>query len=377
MPNNKLNVTIDISPIVYGRGVSLYTKNLVRALTANSQISLNLFGISLRQKTKLQKFAQSLPSWKNKKTRADFFSIPPKAMPLLWYQLNFPPISWMIGGQVDVFHAWEELIPPVSKTPVVATIHDLAILKFPETANPSTLSKHRAGWERLKKTQSHVIAVSRATKNDLLELLDFNPNRVHVVYEALPMEHDLDISQTEAIKILEQKNLERPFMLFVGVLEPRKNVPRIIQAWEKFATDYDLVIVGRQEWGVDLPLHPNLHHFARVSAKELASLYNQATIFLYPSLYEGFGLPILEAFSAHTPVVTSNNSAMSEIAGNAAMQVDPQDVESIQQGIDKLLNESKEKRRERTNAMKLRLQLFDWDTTAEKTIKVYQKAAEK
>lgn len=344
--------------------------NLVKALKRQEDLSLHLFGSSMRQRLELEQFIQNEKMQK----RSTILPLPPTLMAKMFYQLRWPPIEMLMKEKTEVFHAWEELIPPVKNTPVVATIHDLAILKFPETAHPSTLKKHHAAWKRLKEMDSHVIAVSQATKKDVIELLDFKPEKVHLVYEALPEENRISLNKEQREKILQRLGLERPFLLFVGAVEPRKNVSRLIEAWKTVQSDYDLVIAGRHQWG-EMPINQKgLHLLGSVSGEQLAALYSEASIFAYPSLYEGFGLPILEAFHYSTPVLTSENSAMSEISGNAARLVNPEDVESIAKGLQKLLNESSSDRATRKQAMKLQLQLFHWDKTAEKTLKVYQRA---
>ncbi|MEO8581097.1 MAG: glycosyltransferase family 1 protein [Patescibacteria group bacterium] len=367
-----LNITIDISPIVYKRGVSFYTTNLVSALLRQNDVKISAFGSSLRQQPMLRKFIEEHKKLSNSKV----LPLPPSIWPTLWYQLSWPPIESIIE-KTDVYHAWEELIPPASTVPIVATIHDLAILKFPETAHPSTLSKHQAAWKRLKQTDSHVIAVSHATKKDVIELLGFKPEKVHLVYEALPAEHQLSLSREEQDALLKKVNISKPFILFVGSLEPRKNVERLVEAWRPFQKEYDLVIAGKTQWGVEIdPETEGLHLLGGVGNKTLTTLFKNAKVFAYPSLYEGFGLPILEAFSYRTPVLTSQNSAMSEISGIAAKLIDPLEVESIRTGLEQLLNEDSSEREHRRQAMKLQLQLFNWDTTAEKTIKVYRRAVE-
>lgn len=369
-----ITATIDISPIVYGRGVSRYTTNLVRSLLKRDDIHLHVFGSSMRQLSVLQEFVRTQHISKD----AQLMRIPPKILPVAWYQIGWPPLEKLLTHPTDLFHAWEELVPPTQNTPVIATIHDLAIIKFPETAHPATLAKHKAAWKRLKQSGSHVIAVSQSTKRDILELLEFEKDKVHLVYEALPEENKLKLTKEDQERILHSLHLLRPFFLYVGAIEPRKNINRLITAWKKFEHEFDLVIAGPTEWGVEIQDNsPHLRQLGRVTAQQLAALYSAASVFTFPSLYEGFGLPILEAFHYATPVLTSQNSAMSEVSGNAAMLVDPLEVESIAQGIEKLLNEKSEQKDHRKQAMKLQLQLFNWDKTAEKTVKVYEKAIEK
>lgn len=285
--------------------------------------------------------------------------------------------------KVQVFHSWDWIQPPDKDLPLVSTIHDLAMLKFPETAHPKLLSMHRQSWKILKQRQAHIIAVSRATKRDIVELLDIPADRIHVVHEALPEEvvkigEALD--EEKVTELVQGLGLTRPYLLAVGTREPRKNLERLIEAWEPLAKDYDLVIAGEQGWdatstGKKLVGMEHLRLLGRVDDQTLAALYTNAEVFCYPSLYEGFGLPILEAFYFDVPVVTSNVSSMPEIAGNAAELVDPLSVDSIRQGITTVLQESETARHTRRQRMVIRQHMFSWRNAAEQTAKVYEIAA--
>lgn len=372
-----MKVGIDVTSIIYGRGVSRYTSNLVRALKQQPGVDLRLYGSSLRQKKTLEVFAQEQGF---KPSQYRFQSLPPKLLDLFWNRLGTNPIKKNLPG-IDVFHSWDWLQPPDTSLPLVSTIHDLAILKFPETAHPDVLRMHQLAWKRLKERNAQIIAVSRATKNDLIELLQFPARNIHVIYEALPYEvaqvgQQLTDDQTEQIK--SKLQLERPYILFVGTREPRKNLKRLIEAWEPLAKDVDLIIAGEAGWDETERLAQqvagNLRFLGRVSDQELAVLYSEAELFAYPCLYEGFGLPILEAFYYGTPVVTSGVSSMVEIAGNAAELVDPLSVESIRRGLEAVLNESASEEQKRLQRMVIRLHMFNWQTVAEQTVKVYQTA---
>jgi len=160
--------------------------------------------------------------------------------------------------------------------------------------------------------------------------------------------------------------------LFVGTTEPRKNLKNIIQAWEPFAQDYQLILAGSEGWDDFVKTQKNIHILGQVTDEELCVLYGEAEMLLFASLYEGFGLPILEAFHFGTPVVTSNNSGMKEVAGNAAELVDPNSVASIRKGIETILNESKEESQTRLKRMIIRGQMFSWQSVAQKMVRVYQ-----
>lgn len=371
-----MNIGIDASSLVYGRGVSRYTRNLITALSQKPEIELSLYGYSLRRSRQLKSELRKIV--KNSRHQLQVQTIPPKLQSLLW-SLGLNKVKKNFS-QINLFHSWDWLQPPDKNLPLVSTIHDLAILKYPKTAHPRVVKAHQKSWKVLKDRQAHIIAVSQATKQDVIDLLDFPSYRVHVIPEALPQEirqvsEQLTEDKYEFIK--QQLDLAKPYLLFVGTREPRKNLKKIIKAWQPLAADYQLLVVGESGWDqLDNKAlnQPNLRFLGRVSDEKLNVLYAEAELFVYASLYEGFGLPILEAFYHGTPVVTSNISAMIEVAGNAAELVDPESAVSIRNGIFSILNESEAEQRKRLQRMIIRLQMFDWDKVADQTIKVYRQA---
>ncbi len=378
-----MKLGIDITPVLYKRGVSRYTSNLVAGLIKHTNLSLHLYGSSFRQHQELVKAAENFQAFSTNKVKTTLQHYPPSLLSLLW-RANINPIA-STAPKLDVFHSWDWLHPPDTTFPLVSTIHDLAILKFPETANPKILKMHQRSWDVLKKKQAHIIAVSRSTKNDIVELLGYPRYLVHVIYEALPTEVK-NVSDQMTEEIYEETKikllLDKPFVFFVGTREPRKNLKKLIKAWEPLASHFDLLIAGNTGWDESEKLdtitlqEKGLRFLGRVSDQELAVLYSEAAVFAYPSLYEGFGLPILEAFNYGTPVVTSNNSGMLEVAGNAAELVDPESVDSIRAGLEKVLGEGLSEQQKRLQRMIIRQQMFSWQTVANETHRVYRKAVE-
>lgn len=380
-----MQVGIDITSTIYQRGVSRYTTNLVQALLRQNSVQLALYGSSFRQADVLEKL---LLHWHREFPYVKFESLvqkyPPSLQEYLWNTFRLNPIH-KIFPQIDVFHSWDWLQPPDKNLPLVSTIHDLAILKFPETAHPKIVRLHQRAWKVLKERDAQIIAVSHSTKKDLIELLDFPAQNIQVIYEALPKEATTvseKMTEEEYEQIKSQLKLYRPYLLFVGTREPRKNLLKLIEAWQPLAKSFDLIVAGEVGWDetskkkslLDIP---QLRLLGRVSDAQLSVLYGEAEVFVYPSLYEGFGLPILEAFYHGTPVVTSHISSMPEVAGNAAELVDPESIESIRAGIQKILGENQEEQQKRLQKMIIRLQLFDWAKVAERTVEVYHRAVEK
>lgn len=366
-----MNIGLDLTPIIYHRGVSRYTANLTRALTQRADVKVAGFGYSLRQHFELRNMIRQLGV-----TEFEVQNRPQSLMQLQW-QLGLNPIKKILP-KIDVFHSWDWLQPPDKDLPLVSTIHDVAMLKYPDTAHPKILRMHRRSWKTLRQRQAQIIAVSRTTKNDIVNLLGIPKYQVHVVHEALPVEFkevSENLTEEQVVATKDRFNLTKPYLLFVGTREPRKNLSRLIEAWRPLAKDYELIIAGEPGWDDTATMkQSNLRFLGKVSDQDLAVLYGEADLFCFPSLYEGFGLPILEAFYHGTPVVTSNVSSMPEVAGNAAELVNPEDVSSIRAGIEKVLNEDLAAQKKRLQQMIIRLQMFGWERVAEETVKVYQQA---
>jgi glycosyltransferase involved in cell wall biosynthesis len=359
-----MRIGFDISPVIYDTGVGFYTRNVVRELCRDGAIDMTLFGSSLRQHSALKTFTQGL------RAAPKLFHLPPKLSNLSFHKLNLP-IEWF-AGELDVFHAWDWYIPRTKKAALVTTVHDLAMFKFPHIAHPEILKHHQTVLGRINALNAMVIAVSETTKQDLIDLFEVNPERVHVIPEALPEEAHITVSENEVKNVLKKYSITRPYFLSVGTKEPRKNYLNQMKAWETYKKDYQYVIVGKKGWQ-ELPKKDNLIALESVSARELAVLYLGADLLLYASLYEGFGLPILEAFYHRIPVVTSNISSMPEVAGRGAILVDPQSVDSIRGGI----NSALEKQKQLVEEGSMQLSQFSWKETAAQTIAVYRKAYER
>lgn len=377
-----MRVGIDITSLIYQRGVSRYTRNLIYALLGK-QVDLSLFGYSWQQYGWLKQEAAALVA-RQPNAEVQVHRLPPKLIELLW-RFHQKPVASSLPN-LDVFHSWDWLQPPDTSFPLVSTIHDLAMLKFSEAAHPSILKHHQKSWKVLKERQAHLIAISRSTKKDIVEHLGYPPYLVHVIYEALPLEvHAVNqtLSEERYDQLKAQLQLDKPYIFFVGTREPRKNLERLIQAWEPLAHDFQLIIAGDSGWDATSDNHKyqalqaqGLRFLGRVSDEALSVLYAEAAVFAFPSLYEGFGLPILEAFHHGTPVVTSNCSGMLEVAGNAAELVEPESVASIRKGLTNVLSETIPDQKKRLQRMIIRQQMFSWEQVATQTIKVYKQAVE-
>jgi glycosyltransferase involved in cell wall biosynthesis len=275
----------------------------------------------------------------------------------VWYPLVLPRLAGR--ERLDVLHC-PTFRGPLHRPacPLVVTVHDLAVLRQPEAFNQWTRQYSRLSASRVARAARLVIAVSEQTKRDVVELLGVPADRIRVIPNGVSDVFSQD-GQAE----------EGDYVLAVGTLEPRKNLPRLAEATRRLGVE--LRVAGASGWGdVALP-QDGVRTLGRVSDQELARLYRGARCLAYPSLAEGFGIPIVEAMASGTPVVTSRGGATEELAGRAAVLVDPLDVASIAAGLE----EATARREELVRAGLERARAFTWGETAHRTAEVYREAA--
>ncbi len=377
-----MRVGMDLTSLLYRRGVSRFTFDLFRELTTLEEVEMYAYascGSRAQQAmhTALNELAAALtPSAReNFWTHTRVQGIPTRVNHWLWHYLRVNKIKKQLP-EIELFHTWDFLQPPDKNIPLVSTIHDLAMWRFPETADKRVWRHHRESWEILRQRGAHVTVDSAATKRDVLEFLDWPEARVHLVYAALPSQVKTAVSESVWKQVQQEWDLRRPYLLFVGTREPRKNLARLVSAWEKLAADVDLVIVGARGWGKQTRAQAHLHVCEGVGDEMLTALYIHARALVFPSLYEGFGLPILESFAHGTPVVTSRGNACEEIGGAAAVLVEPLEVESIRAGIETILAENETEKQVRRQLMTQQLARFSWARAARETAAVYRLAWE-
>ncbi len=367
-----MKIGIDISQSVYqGTGVAKYTRNLVKALlNLNTNHEFILFGSTLRRQQDLKSFVNQLSHKSHFKSK--IYNFPLTLLDVLWNRMHAVSIESLIGN-VDVFHSsdWTE---PRSSAPKVTTIHDVTVYKFPEEQNPKIIATQKRKLAWVKKESAAVIADSESTKKDIIEILKMPEEKIRVIY--LGVEEQFKPQPLKTINEVKSKfGIKKEYILCVGTREPRKNLDRVIKAFKELnMKNYQLVIAGNAGWGKDIIPDKNVILAGFVNDLTLAALYSGAGCFVYPSLYEGFGLPILEAMACGAPVVTSNQGSLKELAGPAII-ADPYDVESISTGIEETIKLSGTQRQKLTNTGIEHVSRFTWEKTARQTLEVYQSVA--
>jgi glycosyltransferase involved in cell wall biosynthesis len=303
-------------------------------------------------------------------------------MNAVWHRLRLPVPIQLALGPLDLLHSPDFTLPAALGAPTVLTVHDLAFLREPDCAYPTLRAYLQRVVPRSCRRATKVIAVSDSTRRDLLELFDLPPERVVTVLEGA----DAWVRAPEPARVeasLKRVGIDRPYLLSVGTLEPRKNYVRLLEAFAVLRSrgcDLRLVVAGARGWLYepifqaldDLSLASHVD-FIRPDDGALPALYAGAEAFVYPSLYEGFGLPPLEAMACGTPVAVSNRASLPEIVNSTGVLFDPLDVEDIAGTTQRLLEDSELRRRLRT-AGPQRAATFTWDRAAQETVQVYQSA---
>lgn len=301
----------------------------------------------------------------------------------LWLPIAAPRA--LTAGRVDLFHGTNHMAPPWSPVPTVITLHDLTALTMPHHHNwrnrllsvPQMLASVRRA--------TRLIADSQSTADDLARLPGVDPARIHVIPLA-PAPGLAPATPASIREVAQRLRLpDEKFLLFLGALEPRKNVVTLIRALAELRAAGDdqtrLVIAGAQGWRNDdvwqevrrLGLQQGVHVLGYVPAHDLPALYGAATALVYPSLFEGFGLPPLEAMACGTPVVCSNTSSLPDVVGDAALMVDPLSAAALAGALRRVLD-SADLRATLRAAGLARAALFTWERTARETLRVYRDA---
>ncbi len=332
MEQPRLNVGIDVAPLVLDNaGTARYVRGLLDGLSGRSDVRAQPIG------------------W------GGSGRLTAVVRDVAWYPFGLP----LRSRSLDVLHCTTFRAPLRAPVPVVVTVHDLAVVRHPELFTAWTRAYARTLLLPVLRSARRVLAVSEFTRSEVVELAGVPEDRVDVAYNAA----DREVFRPDG------EAADGEYVLAVGTLEPRKNLSRLIEATGVLGVE--LRVAGARGWGSVDVAAPHVTWVGRPGDAELAALLRGALCLAYPSLYEGFGIPVLEAMLCGAPVVTSVMSAMQEVADGAAELVDPTDVSSIAAGIERALG----RRAELRAAGLARARRFGWAATAEAAATAYRKAA--
>ena len=372
-------VALDYTPAwQQGAGIGRYVRELVRALAREDQaLAWKLFVAGTGGK-QLPEVPGPNFCWRPS-------PLPAHWLTRLWFRLHAPVPVELFTGPAGLYHATDFVLPPVRRgTTTIVQVHDLSFMRVPEAAPPAL----RQWLERVVpdsiRRADLVLADSQATRDDLTELFAVaRSSEIAVLHGGVE-------ARFRPRPAEEQKSVRRhydlgdwPFVLSVGTLQPRKNHLRLLEAFARLrqeGLDLHLVIAGGAGWLSgpffrqleDSDLAGCVHLPGYVADEDLPALYSAATVFAFPSLYEGFGLPVLEAMACATPVVTSNLSSLPEVAGKAALLVNPRDTEAIGHAIGRLVEDSRLRQQLVSDGLE-RAQRFTWRQAARELLDVYRR----
>jgi glycosyltransferase involved in cell wall biosynthesis len=371
-----MHIAIDYTPAIHQRaGIGRYTRGLVQALTrldAENRYTLLALG---------QSGAHFVPTALPTNFSIRFAPISDRWATVLWYRLNLPLPVELFSGRADLFHGPSFTLPP-SFAPSLLTVHDLSFLRYPQGAHPALLAWLTKAVPRSLHRARHVLADSESTRADLIELMQVPPDQITVIGAGVD-ERFKPVDEPETLaRVRSHYQLPDRFVLSISTLEPRKNFTGLIAAFNLMAIssvpDLHLVIAGGKGWLYDdifaaaeaSPLRERIHFAGYVADEDLPALYNLAALFAFPSHYEGFGIPVLEAMACGTPVVCADNSSLPEIAGDAALLVEATDTEALADAMHQLSIDTsvREKLIRRGYEQAGR---FTWEQAARRLVKVY------
>ncbi|YAI81845.1 MAG: glycosyltransferase family 4 protein [cyanobacterium endosymbiont of Rhopalodia sterrenbergii] len=366
-------------------GIGVYTLNIIASLAKLQEAEHFELEIYFHPSVKnwlLRNF--SVPHFLTYYPQVSILPIPVTIADVLAKYPN-PVLSHFEGylKKPNVLHGTDHYVYPYRNSRKIMTIHDLTFLKYPQYS--TTLVQ---GYlDRIKRCLTWtdlIITFSESTKQDIIEYLNINPDIIRTIYEASRYSsNEIKPDQVELLKNSINYNFSIPYLLFVSTLEPRKNVITLIKAFdylkEQHKIPHNLILIGQKGWKYqsifeaikNSKYQQSIYYLNYLSNESLAFFYSQTEAFIYPSFYEGFGLPVLEAMTLGSPVITSNTSSLPEIAGDAALLINPNDFLELAEAILKVISDS-QLRKELTKKGKERAKLFSWEKTAQETLKAYQ-----
>jgi glycosyltransferase involved in cell wall biosynthesis len=378
-----VKILVDATPIRdKPSGIGIYTINLIKALYS-SQIEDN-YQLSLYYQLGVKKCLTgdfTLPKILKEYTSCHTIPLPVTVANLLgkYYPLLVNYFDKYLDSP-SIIQGTDHFVYPCRDALKIMTIHDLSFIKYPEYAPKIVKKTYKDRIKNCLQWTDLIITFSQSTKQDIMEMFTFPEDKIFITHQASRYENlPINLSQIHPINY----NSNNPYLLFVSTFEPRKNIINIIQAFnylkktKKIA--HNLILIGQKGWQYqsifkainNSPFREHIRYLGYLSDQEVALFYHNAEVFVYPSYYEGFGLPVLEAMSLGVPVITSNTSSLPEVAGDAAILINPDNYQELADAILQVINNT-QLRNQLIEKGKNRAKLFSWQNTAKQTINAYK-----
>ena len=378
-----MRIGVDITAAVtQGGGIGRYTRELIYALIkADKENEYHLF--SARQPAVLP-VPDPVPAGEN--IRYHQAPLNERWLYRLWYRLRLPLPVQLLTGSLDLFHSPDFVLPPVrGGIPTILTVHDLSFVHFPDTFTPALVNYLNKVVPWSVERATHILADSQATKDDLMNIWQVGAEKVTVLYSGVSGRFRPVTDKKQLAAVRKKYGLgSEPFLVSVSTLQPRKNFQMLIRAFKPVAEQqpHNLVIAGGKGWLYEEMLAEvekqglagRVKFIGFVADSDLPALYSEASLMVFPSLYEGFGLPLLEAMACGVPVLSSNSSCLPEVVGEAAVQLSPTDQEAWSQMMNGLLADSGRRAR-MVAAGFLQARKFTWKKAAVQLLGIYRELA--
>ena len=368
-----MDVALELQPCCGNRsGIGMYTYELAKRMKAENGLEFagNVFNFLGRNDNTDALSEIEMPIRTQK-------SMPYGVYRRIWHTIPFPYNALFPAADLNVFFNF--IVPPRVKGKVITVIYDMTYLRFPETMNESNLRRIRRDIDYSVVRSDRIVTISEFSKSEIHELLQVPEEKIDVVYSA----PSIATGAADFQMVQERLKIQKPYLLYVGTIEPRKNLIRLIQAFDWLKREkqipHQLILAGGGGWKTE-EIHQAAEtaQFGReiqftgyLSPEEKNALYQNADAMVFPSLYEGFGMPPLEAMLFECPVICSDAASLSEIVGEAAELVDPLDVQAIADGIWHVLS-NRDYRRSLIEKGAQQALCFSWDRSAEKMIQIYK-----
>lgn len=377
-----MRVALELQPCLKNRsGIGVYTYELAKRLQAYKELELKGDIFNFLGRNNLTDDLKYLDFEKN---TCKLF--PYGVYRRIWHMA---PIKYntIFNREAEVTHFFNFIVPPRIKGKVVNTIHDLTFEFYPETMDKKNLKRLRTDIGYSIERADKIVTISQCSKRDIVETLNVDERKIEIIYPGVNADYFSQTYTEETLRQVKAKyQLPDEYILYMGTLEPRKNIPSIIEAFYQLKKDGDqsvqkvkLVLAGKKGWLFEgifnkvkaLGLEEEVIFTDYVAEEDKGVIYRLAKVFVFPSLYEGFGIPVLEAMASSTPVITSNVSSLPEVAGNAALLVNPRDIVGIAQGMQHIFSDEAY-RQSMIEKGKVQARRFNWEDSSKKLASLYR-----
>lgn len=381
-----MNIHLEIQPLLESNktGVGYYTFEIVKKLLKNKENSYEILNFDFLLRNDNQNILSQILNIENQCKIRTCSLMHYGVYRRIW---NYIPVSYnyIMGTNKGIYHFFNFIVPPKVRGPIVNTVYDMVYAVCPETMSKSNYSRLDLELKRSCNMSDAIVTISQNSKREISQYLNINESKIYVASCAVDNKiYNTNINDENIKKLKQRYNLPESFFLYLGTLEPRKNIKTLVKAYKIFNDKYQkenikLVIAGRKGWMYEeifeivkqLRLESDIIFPGYISDEDVPDLYKASLAFVFPSIYEGFGMPPLEAMACGVPVITSNTSSMPEVVGHGGFMSDPYDAGNIAYFMAKLVFDN-EVRQEKIKRGIVQADKFSWDESARVVLDIYK-----